>query len=638
MQNKLIEKEIITNNRTKIMDEAGNLNFDMPINQSSVIKVIGVGGGGSNAVNYMFTKGIEGVDFVVCNTDAQALKNSGIPSKIQLGLSLTEGLGAGANPEVGKQAALDSEGELKEMLSGKTKMVFINAGMGGGTGTGAAPVIAKFARELDLLTIGVVTVPFEFEGSTRMQQAKKGIEELRKHVDSLVVINNNKLREVYGNLGFKAGFSKADEVLATASRGIAEVITHHYTQNIDLKDAKTVLENSGRAIMGSSKAAGKNRAQEAIIKALDSPLLDDNKIEGAKNVLLLIVSGVGEDEITIDEIGVINDHIQSEAKANVNIIMGIGDDESLGDSIAVTVVATGFHKDQQKEISNSEEGKITHTLEEEQEVTYDFPNEENNNVALIDPMSPIRTVVPKKTGHVRESVEKEIELISTTELIKNTEVVYDKISYDDTEDFIITPVIKDVDVICDEVGLEENQFEFTFDSASGNSKSEVTNINDIEVANHEEIKPVYYNLEAYDKLESELHNAKKPGEVKEPVEEELQINIRSKVVEKTVEKVIDKTIEESVEISPMFSTIAELTKTSKKRKTTLKKFNHTFAKSIEQNIGKIESEPAYKRNGVTFVDASPSSEKTGSKTTLSVDDNDDLKFRSNNSYLHNNVD
>ena len=249
------------------------------------------------------------------------------------------------------------------MLDTNTKMVFITAGMGGGTGTGAAPIIAKMARELDILTVGIVTMPFQFEGKMRNEQAQVGIEKLRQQVDSLVVINNNKLREVYGNLGFKAGFSKADEVLSTASRGIAEVITHHYTQNIDLRDAKTVLSNSGTAIMGSATASGQTRAQEAIMKALDSPLLNDNKITGAKNVLLLIVSG--SQEITIDEIGEINDHIQTEAGHGANIIMGVGEDESLQESISVTIIATGFDIDQQNEISNTEAKKVIHALEED---------------------------------------------------------------------------------------------------------------------------------------------------------------------------------------------------------------------------------------------------------------------------------
>ncbi|NNL81867.1 MAG: cell division protein FtsZ, partial [Winogradskyella sp.] len=344
-------------------NELGNIAFDLPKHQSNVIKVIGVGGGGSNAINHMFQLGIKGVDFVICNTDAQALQNSGVPNKIQLGVNLTEGLGAGANPDIGEQSAVESLEDIRRMLDSNTKMVFITAGMGGGTGTGAAPIIAKMAKEMDILTVGIVTIPFLFEGKMRSEQAQKGIENLRQHVDSLIVINNNKLREVYGNLGFKAGFSKADEVLATASRGIAEVITHHYTQNIDLRDAKTVLSNSGTAIMGSATAEGATRAQDAIMRALDSPLLNDNKITGAKNVLLLIVSG--SQEITIDEIGEINDHIQNEAGHSANIIMGVGEDTSLNESISVTIIATGFDIEQQNEITNTETKKVVHALEED---------------------------------------------------------------------------------------------------------------------------------------------------------------------------------------------------------------------------------------------------------------------------------
>jgi cell division protein FtsZ len=339
------------------MDQEENkeISFDLPKNRSNVIKVMGVGGGGSNAINYMFQQGIKGVDFIISNTDAQALSESGVPTKIQLGASLTEGLGAGANPEVGAKAAKESQDEIQSILATQTKMIFITAGMGGGTGTGAAPIIAQMAKSMDILTVGIVTMPFQFEGKLRLEQAQKGLEKIRKAVDALIVINNNKLREVYGNLGFKAGFAKADEVLATAARGIAEVITHHYTQNIDLKDAKTVLTNSGTAIMGSGTASGSNRAQEAIVKALDSPLLNDNKITGCKNVLLLIVSG--SDEITIDEIGEINDYIQTEAGNHTNIIMGVGEDESLGNEVSVTVIATGFGIEQQNEISNTEAKK-----------------------------------------------------------------------------------------------------------------------------------------------------------------------------------------------------------------------------------------------------------------------------------------
>ena len=325
-----------------------NLSFILPKNQSNVIKVIGIGGGGSNAINHMYNKGINGVDYVICNTDSQALENSPVPNKVQLGIKETEGLGAGADPLIGEKAAIESLNEMRALLEKNTKMVFITAGMGGGTGTGAAPIISKLAMEMDILTVGIVTMPFVFEGKIRMNHANKGLEKLRSNVDSLIVVNNNKLRDIYGNLGVKEGFSKADEVLATAAKGIAEVITHHYTQNIDLKDAKTVLSKSGNAIMGSFSSSGDKRALNAVSNALDSPLLNDNRIDGAQNVLLLIVSG--SNEVTIDEIGIINDYIQEKAGNNANIIMGIGDDQSLAEEITVTVIATGFDMKQQDEI------------------------------------------------------------------------------------------------------------------------------------------------------------------------------------------------------------------------------------------------------------------------------------------------
>ena len=327
-------------------------------------------------------------------------------------------------------------------------MVFITAGMGGGTGTGAAPIIAKIAKDMDILTVGIVTMPFQFEGRMRSNQAQIGIDTLRDNVDSLIVINNNKLREVYGNLGFKAGFSKADEVLSTAARGIAEVITHHYKQNIDLHDAKTVLSNSGTAIMGSAKESGVNRGKNAIIKALDSPLLNDNKITGAKNVLLLIVSGV--DEVTLDEIGEINDYIQIEAGYEANIIMGIGEDESLGDAISVTIVATGFAVDQQSSITNTEVKKIIHTLEDEQKATYDFSEKTITKSSELD--APLSSKPEAKIIHVLEDEVEEdpTGLIPTTEFINNIEVVYDEIEIETVsdDDFIITnanPIVEEVE-------------------------------------------------------------------------------------------------------------------------------------------------------------------------------------------------
>ena len=539
--------------------EFDNIAFDLPKNKSNVIKVIGVGGGGGNAINHMFQAGINGVDFVICNTDAQALQNSAVPNKIQLGVSLTEGLGAGANPEIGEQAAMESMEEVKTMLE-NSKMAFITAGMGGGTGTGAAPVIAKVAREMDVLTVGIVTIPFQFEGVMRNKQAQAGIEKLRANVDSLIVINNNKLREVYGNLGFKAGFSKADEVLATAARGIAEVITHHYTQNIDLRDAKTVLSNSGTAIMGSSTASGSARASEAIMKALDSPLLNDNKINGAKNVLLLIVSGT--QEITIDEIGEINDHIQIEAGHGANIIMGVGEDENLGDAIAVTVIATGFNIDQQDDIVNTETKKVFYTLEDEQTAEQEL-TPEATSVQEIQiektPVEPEPTVVRHTLEMEEEDNAPEVKppvaesnLIPTTNYIRNFNVFYEEVVPENVEDdFVIIEaksILNDIEVIDPEVlspKAEEDQFALTFDmplNAGAEEEEEKQHtitfdlddesVKDIDVNEYVEVKPVLeynkegetrYNLEEYMELETQLTGARSVAETHEPklVEDEL---------------------------------------------------------------------------------------------------------------------
>ena len=316
--------------------------FQLPKNQSSQIKVMGVGGGGGNAVNYMFEHGIKGVDFVICNTDLQALEASLIPTKIQLGKNLTEGLGAGSDPDVGMKAAQESSDRISELLDANTKMLFITAGMGGGTGTGAAPVIAEIAREKGILTIAVVTHPFANEGGYRKQYAKDGLEELKKYVDTLLVINNDKLIEIYGDLTFTQAFGKANEVLNTATKGIAEVISQHMVVNIDLNDARKVLENSGTALMGQAISSGENRAIEAVTAALDSPLLNDNDITGAEQVLLKIVSGEGDDEIRISELEIIKNQIQKAAGRDVNIIEGIGNDASLEGAVSITVIATGF--------------------------------------------------------------------------------------------------------------------------------------------------------------------------------------------------------------------------------------------------------------------------------------------------------
>ncbi|MBN2274038.1 MAG: cell division protein FtsZ [Bacteroidales bacterium] len=320
------------------MDEL--INFELPVNRSSIIKVVGVGGGGSNAVNHMYRLGIKDVNFVVCNTDAQALSNSPVPLRVQLGASLTEGRGAGNKPEVGKQAAIESLDEIKDALSANTRMVFITAGMGGGTGTGAAPIIAKASKDLGLLTVGIVTIPFKNEGPRRISQALDGIAEMEKYVDSLLVINNEKIREMYGDLRVSEAFSRADDVLAIAAKGIAEIITVHGFINVDFADVHTVMSNSGVAIMGSGLAEGEDRAMKAIQNAITSPLLNDNDIKGARNILVNITSG--KEEVTMDEIGQIIDYVQECSGANADLIWGNGIDVNLDEKISVTIIATGF--------------------------------------------------------------------------------------------------------------------------------------------------------------------------------------------------------------------------------------------------------------------------------------------------------
>ena len=650
--------------------EFGNISFDLPKNQSNVIKVIGVGGGGSNAINHMFKQGINGVDFIVCNTDSQALQNSPVPNKIQLGVNLTEGLGAGANPDVGQQSALESVVDIEKMLDTNTKMVFITAGMGGGTGTGAAPVIAQMAKERGILTVGIVTCPFQFEGKVRQDQAKLGVEKLRKQVDSLIVINNNKLREVYGNLGFKAGFSKADEVLATASRGIAGVITHHYTQNIDLKDAKTVLENSGRAIMGSASASGENRAKEAIIAALDSPLLDDNKISGAKNVLLLIVSG--SNEITIDEIGEINDHIQSEAGHNANIIMGVGEDENLGESIAVTIIATGFNEEQQNGILSIEAKKIIHSLDGEHKLERDLTqkpvevfqtkiespiefNEEKIIFELIE--EEIESTEGEFVQQIANVVSdiSENELIAMNQFIRNLDVTFEIVSPINDIDFnVATPEALEMKVVEPKSIEVEEQITFTFDMPAVKFETIETidesrvvfdlsaETRDIEVNEHVQFVPVTelneggiikYSLEEYMEVENDLLNSKPVAKVvEEPIAEELKITMKQMETEKP-----QSFVSQFEDVSPVEMTIEETLKhRADERRRKLKEFNYKFHNNPSR-VDEMEKEPAYKRHGIDLSNNTQTN-NASSRMSLGTDSNDDLQIRSNNSFLHDNVD
>lgn len=632
--------------------ELENINFDLPKHKSNVIKVIGIGGGGSNAVNYMYREGIKGVDFVICNTDRQALENSPVPNKIQLGLNLTEGLGAGANPEIGEQAALESLEELKGLLQQHTKMVFITAGMGGGTGTGAAPIIAGLAKEMGILTVGIVTIPFKFEGNTRYTQAQKGLDKLRESVDSLIVINNNKLREIYGNLGFKSGFGKADEVLATAAKGIAEVITHHYLQNIDLRDAKTVLSNSGTAIMGAAVTAGADRARIAIESALDSPLLNDNKIKGAKNVLLLIVSGT--DEITLDEIGEINDHIQSEAGYNADIIMGVGEDESLGDAISVTVIATGFDTDQQDYIVTHQTQRIIHSLDGETKVanesTLGFDTSESirsiqvNAPELIPPDNeeteePTRTVfqLEEETFELEtsESVE-ENQLIITSELIRDLSVtaevveVIEKNQIDD--DFVIidtSELIKGIEVIDAEVvtpdhsPLEQDDFSFELPLITDENNSE------------EEAPTVVFDLfSEAEEVVDRVNTNSQSSSVSIEDEMDIVLSTREDLPAATDSSRISQTESNPYEMS-LSETEEILSARKEQRIQAFKNFNHQFNKGSIK-LDEIERVPAYKRAGVEFDDV-PEGSKV-SRTTLSEDQNGDNQLRTNNSFLHDNVD
>ncbi len=679
-------------------NEFGNITFDLPKNQSNVIKVIGVGGGGSNAINHMFRQGIIGVDFVVCNTDSQALHTSPVPNKIQLGVSLTEGLGAGAKPEIGQQAALESIEEIEKMLDANTKMVFITAGMGGGTGTGAAPVIAQLAKERGILTVGIVTIPFQFEGKNRSEQAMEGVERLRKQVDSLIVINNNKLREVYGNLGFKAGFSKADEVLATASKGIAEVITNHLTMNIDLKDAKTVLSDSGTAIMGSFVASGADRAKVAIQSALDSPLLNDNKITGAKNVLLLIT--FGSDEITIDEISEINEYIQNEAGHNANIIMGIGEDEKLEESISVTVIATGFNIEQQKEIINAEPQKIIHSLDGEQKLQHNLTpnavttpvvsvNEPIVNNVTFEVEAPKEVVAETAAKIVFELNDFEVaptpvaqapvsDLIPTSDYIKNLDVFFENVSAEFQKPIVEEPVFKveapaqtiqhvepiaqvappvqefeiisnsvrEIEVIEPEFVVAKDDFNFSLDLFETKAEN---NQNTIVFELSEETKEIKVNeavqffpvtelsQEGIIKytLEEEIEEAFEPAatimQAAEPIDEEVNFTVKQTVAETS-------TSENNFSfdaVSPVEMSIEEILRSrAEERKNKLKSFNHKF--NNPNRIDDLEREPAFRRQGLDVT--SMPNQNNQSRMSLGIDSNDDIQLRSNNSFLHDNVD
>lgn len=509
------------------------LKFDLPKNESNIIKVLGVGGGGSNAVNHMFQQGIKGVDFIICNTDSQAIDISPVPNKIQLGIGLTEGRGAGSVPDVGKRAALESLEQLKEHLSRNTKMLFITAGMGGGTGTGAAPVIAEIASELEILTVGIVTLPFAFEGRKRKQQAEQGIMELRQHVDSLIIIQNDKLRD-YGNLPLSQAFQKADNVLTNAAKGIAEIITGTGYINVDFADVKTVMKNSGVAIMGSGMAEGENRAIKAVEAALSSPLLNDNEIQGASNILLNITSGI--EEISMDEVTEITDYIQEEAGQTAEIIWGNAKDENLGKQIHVTIVATGFD-------ANMDLGYDIFAPKIEKK--YFKLNSETSAKKEDEPNEDFKLIVKKsKSDELEVNYTDNNAPIQTTSLIEEFEE--DKI-LEVSDNFVLTRKTKK-------------------------------------------------------KLESKQMDLEEAIETNEEVDES-----KTKIQLKERER------------------IDRLKEMSLKLKTSI-------------GISELENEPAYKRRNIKLNNVTPSNHSIISRYTLSEDEDKNVEIKSNNSFLHDNVD
>lgn len=584
------------------------MKFDLPKENSSIIKVLGVGGGGSNAVNHMYRQGINGVDFLVCNTDQQALDISPIPFKVQLGATLTEGRGAGSLPEVGKNAAIENIDDIKDIINKNTKMVFITAGMGGGTGTGAAPVIAKAAKEMGVLTVGIVTMPFFFEGRKRRQQAEAGIEEIREHVDTLLIINNEKLREMCGNLPIAQAFAMADNVLTTAAKGIAEIITRTGYINVDFEDVRTVMCDSGVAIMGSAAAEGEDRATKAVEKALASPLLNDNNIEGARYVLLNIT--FGNQEVLMDEISDITDYIQEEAGASADVIWGYGMDESLGDSLSVTIIATGFH--QNSSASNNFEKKPEKrriNLEEEQEeqsVTAPIPAEKKD---VAEPFLKIsENKEEEKAVEVEKPVSEERNIFTLTE--------------DATED---------QDDKKEQTSQSQRIFEFDMGSSIDSSadkqdeeKSESNNdASSIKAQEQTESQDEHPEWEPFIRK-----NAQQSEENKEPIVEKKPIFKTTTPSPKANHGNDDRPSreEQAERANARLSRLREL----------------SMRLRTPSGMSDLENEPAFKRKQINLDDVPHSSESSTSRFTLGEEESEDGekrgKLRPNNGFLHDNVD
>ncbi len=641
--------------------------FDLPKGNSAIIKVIGVGGGGNNALKHMYEKGIYGVDFVICNTDAQTLDNNPVANKVQLGITMTEGLGAGADPEVGEKAAIESIDEIKAAMGQNTKMVFITAGMGGGTGTGAAPVIAKVAKEMGILTVGIVTVPFSFEGRRRLDQAELGLEKLRNNVDSLIVINNDKLRQQFGNLGFKSGFSKADEVLTNAAKGMAEVITGYFDVNIDFRDAKSVLQNSGTALMSTGTAQGENKAEEAVKKALDSPLLNDNKITGAKNVLLLIRSG--NEEATMDEIGIINDYIQREAGNTADIIFGVGSDEELGDAISVLVIATGFSKDDVRQTNVKETiqkidlfadrdqsmpkrtdspfktraerdaedglkngGKSVFRLEDDED--FSTPNFPTNTFA--------GTAVEEVTQEVKFFEKEESESFNQNWEQDEAPQEFNLFNYEEDDDFNHN---EDLDAQAFTFELEHKVNDQQNIQISDEEKpveinfviNEPINEESMFVHKEEEVEPIINKVEEVKEDFNAVFETEIEEEVQVPKPDMLynrpSVN-EPKPVENSLEKINEKPVVEEKFDESEFTFINKSTESNKiqERRNKLKEFNSRYQKF--DHVEEFESIPAFKRKN---IDIDSNSASDSNINNFLSDSNGRIQLRENK-FLNKDVD
>jgi len=557
--------------------------------QSSIIKVIGVGGGGGNAVNHMYKQGISGVDFIVCNTDAQALELSPIPNKVQLGASLTEGMGAGADPDVGENSAIESIEDIKRMLGTNTKMLFITAGMGGGTGTGASPVLAKAAKELGILTVAIVTTPFTFEGKRRRSQAEEGLSELRKYVDSYLVISNDRLREIFGNLTMTAAFSKADDILTTAAKGIAEIITIPGYVNVDFKDVRTVMNDSGVAIMGNAVSSSENRALEAVTGALASPLLKDNEIEGARYILLNITSG--KKEVTMDEVAIVTDYIQEQAGLSADLIWGNCIDESLEDELSVTIIATGFQTAEER-VKEKEKEKIALPLTPEP-ATKQFvkPVAQNQFIKKEEPTDTQQTYIKPIQDTVEKTPSFGTPVTPQGDLFTSPKPIHAAVTKKE-----------EPEVIRHTLSLEEPEQEDTQEESGFELKTSPSVF-------EFKLPSVFdtYNKETQDEEEAEkTENIAK----EEPVAQ----------VETTPEKEID--FED------------QLMKT-KERILRLKELSMKLKSS--NGLQELENEPAYKRRQKSLEDVPHSSQSQVSRFTLSFDDGE-TEIRPNNSFLHDNVD